>query len=324
MPGRIGLVVLDYDQAPVTQRCLRSVAAGNRQPDEIVLVENGGPPVDLEAGRGVEQPERSNHRCDQNVSASAASNLGFNFLVRNGNVERFVLLDNDTIVPSNYFEAAVDLPLEPFEIAAALILGPESGELLYAGGTFDRHGRPRILEDWPNGKIGPREVDWAPTAALVLDRETWLRVVVGTLGTGSAGRMRSGVTVLPRRARSSRSSRACASCMVSQSSGGPFSPEAAAPVVTERQRVHVRDRRLARPAPLDRRRIWLASARVAGPLEAVGDGTRSRVGGGAVGGVATPDPWAHRLPGRVMRFLAQSAARTLPIGPLQGFRRVTS
>jgi GT2 family glycosyltransferase len=175
VPRPTGLVLLDYDQAAITQRCLRSVAAGTRRPEQIALVENGSHPVDLSegelAGLGVQVlSPRSN------VGAAAGRNLGIDHLIRNTEVERLVLLDNDTIVPADFFALAAETELAPLEIAAPLVFDKGSGEVIYAGGRYDRHHVPHVIDEWPEGESGRRAVDWAPTAALVFDRETWLRV----------------------------------------------------------------------------------------------------------------------------------------------------
>ena len=66
--------------------------------------------------------------------------------------------------------------MDPLEIVAPLVLDLETEELIYAGGDYDRHHVPRVISSWPEGSNGRTEVDWAPTAALLLTRETWLRV----------------------------------------------------------------------------------------------------------------------------------------------------
>jgi GT2 family glycosyltransferase len=170
------LVVLDYDQAPITQRCLRSVAAGNLRPDEIVLVENGERPVDLESDAVLAELGVRVLHPEGNVGVAAGRNLGLDHLVDNSDVERLVLLDNDTIVPPEFFELAAARSFESFEIAVPLVFDMDSGEVIYAGGNEDRHHIPAVISEWPEGETEPREVDWAPTAALVFDRDSWLRV----------------------------------------------------------------------------------------------------------------------------------------------------
>jgi GT2 family glycosyltransferase len=176
VPRRIGLVLLDYDQSSVTRRCLRSVATGKRRPDEIVLVENGERRVDLDSDEALAELGVHVLRPGRNIGAAAGRNLGLDYLVENTDVECFVLLDNDATVSPDFFELVATMPLEPFEIAAPLVFGTESEELIYAGGSFDRHLHPSIITEWPEDSTERRLVDWAPTVAIVFDRDLWLRV----------------------------------------------------------------------------------------------------------------------------------------------------
>lgn len=175
---RIGLVVLDLGQSETTKRCLRSIASGERRPDSIILVENGntGEVVELGAEEALADLPVKVLRPGRNIGAAAGRNLGLNYLARNTEVERMAVLDNDTTVPPDFFQRLETAELEPLEIGAPLILDMESGEVFSAGGVFDRHGYPHHLSSLANGVNGPRPVDWAAAAALVFDRETWLRV----------------------------------------------------------------------------------------------------------------------------------------------------
>jgi GT2 family glycosyltransferase len=173
---RIGLVVLDYDQAPITRRCLRSVAAGTRLPDEIVLVENGEHAVDLKSDEELTRLRVNTLSPGRNVGVAAGRNLGIDHLIHKSDVELVVMLDNDTTVPPEFFELAAARSYEPLEVVAPLILDMDSGEVIYAGGDYDRHHVPRVIAEWPQGETEPREVGWAPTAGLIVNRETWLRV----------------------------------------------------------------------------------------------------------------------------------------------------
>ena len=218
--------MLDFNQAPVTRRCLRSLASGDRQPDEVVLVENGDQTVDLELDDGVAGLGVRVLRPGWNVKAATGRNLALNYLVRNSTVERFVMLDNDTVVPPEFIGLAAEIPLEPLEIGAPLVFDLASEELLYAGGEFKPNRLPRIISSWPPEADRPRPVDWAPTVALVLDRETWLHVggfdpwyafswedvewCHRAVGTGASIQVEPDLRVMHE---------------AHQSGGGPFSPE---------------------------------------------------------------------------------------------------
>ncbi len=176
MPRGIGLVLLDYDQAATTQRCLRSVAAGTRRPDEIVLIENGERSVDLGSDQTLAELPVHVIRPGANAGCAGGRNLGLDDLFRHSDVERFVLLDNDATVPPDFFQLAAEIPLAELEVAAPLVHDMDSGQVIYAGGSYKRHHVPEVISDWPAGSTEPRDVDWAPGAALVFNRETWLGV----------------------------------------------------------------------------------------------------------------------------------------------------
>jgi GT2 family glycosyltransferase len=174
--NRIGLVLLDYDQAEVTRRCLRSVAAGARQPDRVILVENGSSPVEIDSDELIASLDLTVLRPGRNLGAAGGRNLGVNELLEDTGVDRVALLDNDTVIPPDFFERAAEIEMDPLEIVAPLVLDHETGRVIYAGGDYDRHQVPRVISSWPEGSSERTEVDWAPTAALLLTRETWLRV----------------------------------------------------------------------------------------------------------------------------------------------------
>lgn len=169
-------MLLDYDQGPTTRRCLRSVAAGDRAPDAIVLVENGVESVEVENDEALADLAVQVLRPGFNSGAATGRNLALNYLARNTDVDLLVMLDNDTVVPPDFFRHLAERQLEPLEIVAPLITALDTGEVQYAGGAFEPGRLPRVLTEWPEGLGQPRQVAWAPTAALALDRDTWLRV----------------------------------------------------------------------------------------------------------------------------------------------------
>jgi GT2 family glycosyltransferase len=171
-----GVVLLDYDQSEITQRCLRSVASGTRRPDEVVLVENGASPVDVDSDELVASLGVRTLRPGRNIGAAAGRNLGVDALLGDERVDRVVLLDNDTVVPLDFFELAAEIEIDPLEVAAPLVLDFDTEEVIYAGGDYDRHQVAHVISAWPAGSEERRQVAWAPTAALLLTRETWRRV----------------------------------------------------------------------------------------------------------------------------------------------------
>ncbi len=178
MSNRIGVVVLDFDQSPITERCLRSLAAGSRSPDAVAVVENGNTSavVDLNSDSALAELPVTVIRPGRNIGAAGGRNLGLNYLARNTDVDVLLVLDNDTTVPPELIELLAERSLEPLEVVAPLVLDMDSGGVFSAGGVFDEDGHPQHLATWPEGSTEPRSVDWAATAALAFGRDTWLRV----------------------------------------------------------------------------------------------------------------------------------------------------
>src|SRR5262249_43153663 len=156
------------DQAPVTRRCLASVAAGSR-PDEIVLVESGGPPVGLDSDPTLAELAGGVLRRGREIGGGGGRNLCLRPPAEESPVGRFVFLDNGRIVAPDFLELVEGSSLERFEIAAPLILDMDTKRVIYAGGRFDRYRYPAVIPDWPAGETEPRRVEWAPTAGLVFD-----------------------------------------------------------------------------------------------------------------------------------------------------------
>jgi GT2 family glycosyltransferase len=170
----IGVVILDCDQAPLTARCLESIAGGTRLPHAIVVVANsrnaaplreacaasGLAPVVLEPGR--------------NLGCAGGRNFGLDFLTRETDCERFVLLDNDAVVTRSFFERVGQVALARLEAAAPVIRNLATNEVWSSGGCSLPDGTIKQLRSAPD--TGPVAVDWAPGACLILSRATWASV----------------------------------------------------------------------------------------------------------------------------------------------------
>ena len=227
-------------------------AQSRRGPDPTrSFSSNGGRPVDLASESELTGLPITVIRRERNIGAAAARNLACAHLVKERMADRFVLLDNDTTVFPDFFDLVADSSFEPLEIAAPLILDMDTEKVIYAGGRFDRHRYPSVIPDWPAGETKPQEVEWAPTAGLVFDRDTWLRVggfdawygfswediewCDRAIRRGAVIRVEPHLRVLHE---------------AHQSSGGPFSPERLQQWSGTGRSSCSRKRRLALPQPL--------------------------------------------------------------------------
>ena len=174
MTVTIGVVILDFDQSRITARCLRSLVKGSRIPEIVVLVENGAESFADEQRIDLSNLNIITLRAGQNLGCAGGRNLGLNYLIMNSSVTTLVTLDNDTIVPNDFFERVAGLTFSPLEVVAPIILDLRTNNIWSCGGTLAPNGLVEQLteisdEDHQNRLI----VDWAPGACLIMSRQIW-------------------------------------------------------------------------------------------------------------------------------------------------------
>lgn len=177
MAAQVGVVILDLDQPGITARCLRSLAEGSRVPDLVVVVANGSESFTcqhdptLAALKAVTLHSGRNHGC------ASGRNLGLHYLVDNTSLQRFLVLDNDTIAPRDFVERVTNFSLSALEVVAPVILDWQTNDVWSSGGTVGPDGAIRQLTQVASPDLEARTVvDWAPGACLIVDRETWKTV----------------------------------------------------------------------------------------------------------------------------------------------------
>lgn len=172
----VGLVILDMDQPDLTLRCLRSVEAGGVLPARIVLVENGRERLDLTSLSDGLRSRISVLTPGVNLGCAGGRNLGLNYLDENTSTDRYVVLDNDTIVPPDFVASVEALVIPPLGVRAPVIESHPSGEVWSAGG-FVRPGGRIVLANHRDHLVDDGvEVDWVPGACIVFDAPTWQQV----------------------------------------------------------------------------------------------------------------------------------------------------
>lgn len=169
---RIGVVVLDLDQAPVTRRCLESLAAGSEIPDVVVVVENGSASVD---GVTADLRRRLNLLTlplRRNLGCAGGRNVGLRFLLANTDAERFVILDNDTVATPDFVAGVRRAPLPELGACSPVVYELNGSRIWSAGGSIERDGSVHQLDmPPPDGRMAT--VDWLPGACMVMTRASW-------------------------------------------------------------------------------------------------------------------------------------------------------
>lgn len=172
----VGVVVLDFNQATLTSRCVESLVRSTRPPDHLVIVDNGnGEPysTDQEATKVVPTTVL---RPGRNLGCAGGRNLGVNFIVGNTDIHTIVVLDNDAVVERDTLHRLASRSPADGEVVAPLIRDFHSGAVWSSGGRVTADGTIEQLDTVLDGRDGEITVDWSPGACLAFNRATWSSV----------------------------------------------------------------------------------------------------------------------------------------------------
>lgn len=168
--ARVGVVVLDHDQAATTAACLGSLVSGTVCPGVVVVVENGSMPVGpLPCGSC---PDVEVLRPGRNLGPAGGRNAAVARLLMRPAVETIVVLDNDATV-NERFVARVARQGGGTDIVAPLVLDSRGG-IWSCGGRLAPDGDTTMIDDLnePVPSDGAC-VDWTPGACMILPRSVW-------------------------------------------------------------------------------------------------------------------------------------------------------
>lgn len=171
----IGIVILDYNQLEITERCLRSIAAGTLLPDEVVLVENG---LLAETQFSIRTlPFKVTFLSPgRNLGCAGGRNLGLHYLSDNTNASILIILDNDTIIPTDFIQKVAKISIDSSCVIAPVIYDLGTNGLWSCGGSLGKHGNIEQLTIFSDMQKIRYEVDWAPGACLIMKKRTWASV----------------------------------------------------------------------------------------------------------------------------------------------------
>src|SRR4051812_16544686 len=180
----VGLVIVTFNAAAYIGRCLEAVAAQNRQPDRIIVADNGSTdgtvPVAEQAarrlGRRVELLEFG-----RNLGFATANNRAVAAL---GDCESVALLNPDAFPHPGWLEALTMAAAEHVDaasFASRLMIDGRDGILDGAGDVFHvsglawRHGHRQSVGDVRDA-LTTHEVFGACAAAALYRRDDWIAV----------------------------------------------------------------------------------------------------------------------------------------------------
>lgn len=172
-PKSVGVVILDYNQPDITVRCLESIVENDVIPDHVVVVENGTELIPRDQIHALRETlQITILRPMRNLGCAGGRNLGLNYLAANTDLARYMVLDNDTILPEDFYRRLGDFDMDPLEVIAPVILPLHDGSA-WSGGTLSSNGQPTVRRKVPESQSDPVVVDWAPGACLIMRTEAW-------------------------------------------------------------------------------------------------------------------------------------------------------
>jgi len=172
----IGIALLDYNQTDVTVRCMDSILESETHPETVVLVENGTTSIpDHDVERFRQELDLVVLRPGKNLGCAGGRNLGLNYLSSNTDVSKYIILDNDTVLPSDFLELVDQLKIDSLEVYAPIVRGLNH-DSLWGGGRLTDSGEPKINRTVPKSDGPGVSVDWAPGACLIFGPDTWDQV----------------------------------------------------------------------------------------------------------------------------------------------------
>src|SRR5947209_13421944 len=152
MGNTIGVVILDFDQETLTQRCLLSLVKGHRLPEMVVIVENGSEMQVDPQGESCGELKVIKLHPGRNLGCAGGRNLGLDYLLKNADLDLLMVLDNDTIVPPDFVEKIHSLLLSRFEVVAPTIFDFATGNIWSCGGRALRNGSVEQCQSPPEAR----------------------------------------------------------------------------------------------------------------------------------------------------------------------------
>jgi GT2 family glycosyltransferase len=179
-PPRLVAVVLNWNNAPDTLRCLAALEASDADGFEVVVVDNASTDGSVAVLRA-RYPDLALLENRENLGYAGGNNVGIQYALDRG-ADYVLLLNDDAVVAPDALSALLDAAQDHPGVG---FLGPkvlsleEPRQLLSAGGILDREWRSshRGADELDEGQFDElAEVDWLSGCALLVSREAIRRV----------------------------------------------------------------------------------------------------------------------------------------------------
>lgn len=179
----IGVVVLNYNGLHYTFECIESLFSANPFPQEIILIDNGS--TDNSAREFTSRFENDQRITlllfDKNLGYAGGMNQGIKYLFKNQKIKVILLLNNDTVVKSDFL-APLMVSLEDgcgYHLATPKILYRDGvtiwsiGARVFYPSLFSLHSKGK--KDVPSLER-PKEINFLTGCAMVIRKEVFEKI----------------------------------------------------------------------------------------------------------------------------------------------------
>lgn len=127
--SKVGVVILQYNQAEATLKCLESILKNNYEDFFVVLVDNCSNEKNFNKIKDKEYEKVKVIRNSENSGYGGGNNLGADFAIKNG-ADFILILNNDTTVPQNIISELVKKARQDMVLSVPI---NEGHETIYGG-----------------------------------------------------------------------------------------------------------------------------------------------------------------------------------------------
>jgi len=178
---KVSIIILNWNGLEDTIECLDSLKRINYSNYEVILVDNASSGDDVRVLREKYDDYIRVIANDKNYGFAKGNNIGMNYALNNSNIAFLILLNNDTIVASDFLNELINIAESDSKIG---IVGPKlyyydfegRKDIIWAAGGRIMKWRRWIYEaiGWNDEDLPKyqdvKEVDWISGSAMMIKR----------------------------------------------------------------------------------------------------------------------------------------------------------
>lgn len=175
---QIGIVIVNYNGEKFQNECIRSILETGFSSCKIIVVDNGSTDCSMELLNEFPEHKIEKIYCDENFGVAKGNNIGIERSIELG-CTHTLLLNNDTVLPKDFFEKFLSNLHEDDFVAVPKIYFDGTNRIWYAGGAFSRlkcNSYHMFYKQIDGGIEIPRNCYYAPTCCMLVENSVFDKV----------------------------------------------------------------------------------------------------------------------------------------------------